>query len=536
MSRRRFAWIALLGLPFLTAEPATGGDKAPTIRWKRTVVDWRYRSEGVAVADVNKDGKPDILVGDVWYEAPTWKVHRIRPGKTDYSKGLDNVYSNTFACWAEDLNGDGWPDLIVIGFPGAPCHWYENPRGKEGDWPEHVICKSACNETPQYVDLFGTGKRVLVMGYDEKEMVWVAPGKDPAQPWEVHVIGGGKKGFPGTARFSHGLGVGDINGDGKLDVICTGGWWEQPAQVTDEPWRFHRAELGPDCSDMYAIDMDGDGKADVVSSSAHNYGMWVHLQRPGQEDPAFVTQPLYPLPKDVAKEPQGYELNADEKALFAALNKLREAEHKKAPLAAHAELCRMAREHAERLAQSGAKEANISGNYPKILVVASAQVEPSIPALAAQLLAEADKVRLLPGYDIGVGCIKTSNGQFRGTLIVGDRGNFSLPSQTHALNYIDVDGDGVKDLVTGRRWWAHGPRGDAGPNDPAVLYWFQAKRDSKGVLSLTPHLIDDDSGVGTQFTMIDINGDGLPDIIISNKRGVFILEQVREAAPPIRRE
>jgi hypothetical protein len=88
----------------------------------------------------------------------------------------------------------------------------------------------------------------------------------------------------------------------------------------------------------------------------------------------------------------------------------------------------------------------------------------------------------------------------------------------------------VKDLVTGRRWWAHGPRGDATPNDPAYLYWFEAKRDGNGFTTFLPHEIDDDSGVGTQFAVMDMNGDGLLDIIISNKKGVFLFLQVREPA------
>ncbi len=67
----------------------------------------------------------------------------------------------------------------MIGFPGTPCYWFENPKGKDGHWKKHVICKSACNETPQYVDLFGTGKRVLVMGYLEKQMVYLTPGAGP---------------------------------------------------------------------------------------------------------------------------------------------------------------------------------------------------------------------------------------------------------------------------------------------------------------------------------------------------------------------
>ena len=112
-------------------------------------------------------------------------------------------------------------------------------------------------------------------------------------------------------------------------------------------------------------------------------------------------------------------------------------------------------------------------------------------------------------------------------MLLADLGDFSLPGQTHALHYVDINGDGLKDLVTGRRWWAHGANGDVSPADPAYLYWFEAKKDATGVITFTPHMIDDDSGIGTQFAIIDINGDGLLDVVISNKKGVFVFEQVR---------
>jgi FG-GAP-like repeat len=404
--------------PAFAAEP----DDATNVRWKKTVIDKRFVSEGVAVADVNKDGKMDILTGEFWYEAPNWTPHRFRPGKDDYTNGDNNVYSACFCCWAEDVNGDGWPDLIIVGMPGEPCHWYENPQGKEGMWKEHFIWDSACNETPQFADLFGTGKRVLVMGFQpngknkagsEGQMAWFAPGKDPTKPWEMHPISepsvppeikDGKpvpktgKSIPGTDRYSHGLGIGDINGDGRLDVICTAGWWEQPAKVDDQPWKFHKAPLGDACADMHAVDLDGDGKADVVSSSAHNFGIWSYFQKSGQDgEPAFVKKDL----------------------------------------------------------------------FPKLL------------------------------------------------------------SQTHALNFVDINGDGLKDLVTGKRKWAHGPKGDADPGAPPCLYWFEAKKSSDGVITFVPHLIDNDSGVGTQFTVADVNRDKLPDIVVANKNGVYLFEQVR---------
>jgi hypothetical protein len=381
------------------------GEKGTTITWKKTAVDRTFRSEGVAVADVNKDGKLDILIGDAWYEGPDWKKrHIIRK-----DRAFDLLqYSQCFCCWADDLNGDGWPDLIVIGFPGQPCHWYENPKGEDRPWKEHVIWHSACNETPQYLDLFGGGKRVLVMGWQPRgqenqgQMAWFAPGSDPTLPWEMHPISEpsrpGKE-IPGTFRYSHGLGAGDINGDGRLDVICTAGWWEQP--VTDDgktPWRFHPADLGPNCADMFAHDVDGDGKADVISSSAHDFGIWWHQQKPGNDgNPAFLRHDVCP----------------------------------------------------------------------------------------------------------------------------------KMFSQSHALHLVDISGDGLKDLVTGRRWWAHGPKGDPGSDGPAYLYWFEARRGKDKITRFVPHEIDNDSGIGTQFFVGDINGDGLPDIVTANKKGIHVFEQVR---------
>jgi hypothetical protein len=384
---------------------------APHISWQKTVLDRKFRSEGVAVADVNKDGKMDVLNGEYWYQAPDWTPHEMQP-PMDFGTGEHN-YSRCFLCWAEDLNGDGYPDLIVIDFPGKPCYWMENPKGQPGHWKKHPIWHSACNETPQYADLLGTGKKVLIMGTQPKgakedanegQMAYFTPNpSDPYAEWAMHPIsepGAPGKPAPGSNRFSHGLGVGDLNGDGRADVICTDGWWEQPAEPDGKtPWKFHPARLGEACADMFAYDVDGDGLPDVLSTSAHKFGVWYHKQvkNPKPNQPPFETVTLFGR----------------------------------------------------------------------------------------------------------------------------------LSSETHAARLVDIDGDGLKDLVTGKRWWSHG-RAEPGSSWEARVYWLKAVKERDGFINFVPMLIDHDSGVGTQFEVADVNGDGLPDVVTSNKKGVHVIVQVRK--------
>ncbi len=109
--------------------------------------------------------------------------------------------------------------------------------------------------------------------------------------------------------------------------------------------------------------------------------------------------------------------------------------------------------------------------------------------------------------------------------IMGDRSELERYgvafTQPHALDVADFDGDGLTDLVVGKRRWAHGPEGDIEPGADPVVYWFQLERNDDGVV-FHPHLIDNASGVGVQIVAADVTGDGKPDVLTASKLGTFV--------------
>jgi hypothetical protein len=95
-------------------------------------------------------------------------------------------------------------------------------------------------------------------------------------------------------------------------------------------------------------------------------------------------------------------------------------------------------------------------------------------------------------------------------------------SQLHALVSADINGDGLLDIVAGKRYYAHPSTSpDPGTGDPAKLIWFELKRDGSGV-HFVQHVVHEDSGAGCSFVVRDIDGDGKVDIFTTNKRGTFL--------------
>ncbi len=417
--------IVLSTLALFSSLPIASGDELHAFR--RLQLSDQFWCEGANFGDVNKDGVNDLVSGPWWYAGPDFKQrHEFYPPKATFdfklgpmttvkvpgfegTLGVKNTYSDNFFVWVLDFNRDGWNDILIIGFPGQDTSWFENPQGKEGHWVRHKIFDQTDNESPTFTDLTGDGKPELVCitkgryGYASPD--WSAPEK----PWAFHPISPNNK----YGNFTHGMGVGDVNGDGRLDLLEKNGWWEQPASLAGDPeWKLHPQPMGVGGSQMYAYDLNGDGLNDIVTGlAAHGFGLAWYEQQKVNGEISFKEHIV------MNKEPR---------------------ENK---------------------------------------------------------------------YGIKF-------------------------SELHAIDLVDMDGDGIKDIVTGKRFWSHGRTGDPDRNDKAVLYWFKTVRGADKSVDFLPYLIDDNSGVGTQVVASDLNGDGLPDIVVGNKKGTFVHLHEKKTVTP----
>ncbi|HKG68271.1 MAG TPA: VCBS repeat-containing protein [Segetibacter sp.] len=339
--------------------------------------------ESAEVFDVNNDKIPDIVSGSYWYEGPAYfKRHFISAGKQF------GEYWDDFSTIPIDINGDGRLDFVTGGWFRKILVWQENP-GNDNEWKEHVIAETGNVETTRAWDIDGDGVPEIVPNTPNDPLVIYRLKRDSqgkgAATFDLIKIRNDKQG--------HGLGFGDINGDGRGDFILNNGWLEAPVNPYKNPWTFHPVlNLGTSSIPIIVADVNKDGLNDLIVGQAHDYGLdW-------------------------------YEQKKDK-------------------------------------------------NSKKISWVKHA--------------------------------IDPYNSQF------------------HAMQWIDIDGDGKEELVTGKRYRAHNGN-DPGESDPLGIYYYKWNGDSftKQIVSYGP--LGEGKGLGIYFSVTDLTGSGRKDIIVAGKDGLYI--------------
>jgi len=384
-------FVALIASATQAAEPDS--PDWPDFRAQQLHLD---RNEGIAVADFDGDGHPDLSAGEFWYRGPGFTDKRQLRKLEPFGGG---EYLTNNSEHALDLNLDGFPDILTGSFMESELAWYENP-GPEGLadgrlWQRHVLIDTGLkqNEATLMADIDGDGRPEILVNHwnDSQPMRYykITPGRDGPTVQTITVAEGGKN------SNGHGVGVGDLNGNGRNDILYKHGWYEQ---LEDGTWKHHADWTKPYMSvPALVADVNGDGRNDILWGNGHDYGLYWEEQ-----------------------------------------------------------------------------------------------LEPAADGTL----------------------------QWRQHLID------DTWSQAHVLAWHDLDGDGRPELITGKRYYGHGGK-DPGANDGPVVhaYKWQAATNTftRHPISVSPPEAKTGPGVGLQFIVRDLNGNGRPDIAAPGKSGTYIL-------------
>ena len=426
--------VASAGSSGLAGNATAGGGSGPIqqvlgkLTFRKIVIHEQHLAESATIGDFNRDGNADVASGRRWWAGPEFTTEHVfrRGHEALVPEEPDDGVADDWADYAYDVNADGWDDIIVVASPdttekvggdpivGGEGYWFENPGAAapaSGSWPEHLISADIRMEQRALVDMNADGYPELLsgsIGAGKTKGYYQASASDPTAPWTFHSVTRAYD-FYGNG-WIHGIGAGDVDGNGRMDLLERAGYWLQSETGTYDFVNVALSEpeaLGTEGNvggaHMFAYDVDGDGDADIVTSlNSHGWGLaWFEQTEKGK----FTRHTLVHKPEDAA--------------------------------------------------------------------------------------------------------------QYGGLAF----------SQIHALVLEDMDGDGLKDIVTGKGWYVHPPVF----NDPdfagtPVLYVFKLVRDAQGA-RFEPRLVDDKTGTGRQFQVGHLDKNGTLDIVIGGKKGLFVFLQ-----------
>ncbi len=271
LPRKALSLIALLLIGQEVVAQASEQEKVGALQFvKQQVAAESF--ESVAVFDANNDQLPDIVSGGFWYQGPDFTTRHAIGSAQRYGE-----YWDDFSTIPMDVNGDGRMDFITGGWFGKRLVWKENP-GAEQEWPEHLIAEVGNVETTAAWDVDGDGTPEIVPNTPNDSLVIYRLIQD------VQGKGTGTfRAYPISGEHGHGLGFGDVNGDGRGDLVVASGWIEAPERPYQDAWTFHADfDLGKVSIPIIVADVNQDGRPDLIAGQAHDYGLDWYEQRLGQ--------------------------------------------------------------------------------------------------------------------------------------------------------------------------------------------------------------------------------------------------------------